>query len=97
MTFPIILAHGVCRFDRIWSDALNVDNNDDEARDNLHYFKGIRTMLMKRNFIAYHSNVSWAADVKETSPLSLHLTSSMEKQLKFLRSLTLKIVKKSIL
>ena len=63
MTFPIILAHGVCRFDRIWSGALNVNNNDDEARDILHYFKGVRTMLMKKGFIVYHSNVNWAADV----------------------------------
>ena len=63
MTFPIVLAHGVCRFDRVWSEALNVDNNDDESRDNLHYFKGIRTMLMKKGFTVYHSNVSWAADV----------------------------------
>lgn len=63
MTFPIILAHGVCRFDKIWSDALNIDNSDDESRDNLHYFKGIRTMLNKNGFIVHHSNVSWASDV----------------------------------
>jgi len=46
MTFPILLAHGVCRFDRVWSEALNVDNNDDEARYNLHYFKGIVNRLL---------------------------------------------------
>ena len=63
MTFPIVLAHGVCRFDKIWSDALNIDNNDDEARDNLHYFKGIRTMLIKNGFSVHHSNVGWASDV----------------------------------
>ncbi len=63
MTFPIVLAHGVCRFDKVWSEALNVDNNDDEARDNLPYFKGIRTMLMRKEFTVYHSSVSWAADV----------------------------------
>lgn len=63
MTFPIVLAHGVCRFDKIWSDAMNVDNNDDEARDNLHYFKGIRTMLTKNQFSVHHSNVSWASAV----------------------------------
>jgi hypothetical protein len=39
MPFPIILAHGVCRFDRVWSEALYIDNNDDEMRDNLHSFR----------------------------------------------------------
>ena len=63
MTYPIILAHGVCRFDKIWSDALDIDNNDNEELDNLHYFKGIRTMLSKNGFKAYHSNVGWATDV----------------------------------
>ena len=58
MTFPIILAHGVCRFDRIWSDALNVDNNDDEARDNLHYFKGNRVGYGNfRNTLKAHANL----------------------------------------
>jgi len=63
MTFPIILAHGVCRFDKVWSDSLNIDNNDDPKLDNIHYFKGIRTMLKENGFIVYHSSVSWAADV----------------------------------
>ena len=63
MTFPIILAHGVCRFDKVWSDSLNIDNNDDTKLDNLHYFKGIRTMLKENGFVVYHSRVSWAADV----------------------------------
>ena len=63
MTFPIILAHGVCRFDKVWSDSLNIDNNDDAKLDNLHYFKGIRTMLKENGFVVYHSRVSWASDV----------------------------------
>jgi triacylglycerol lipase len=63
MTFPIILAHGVCRFDKIWCDSLEINNTDDPKLDNLHYFKGIRTMLQRSGLVAYHSNVSWAADV----------------------------------
>lgn len=63
MTFPIVLAHGVCRFDKVWSDILKIHNTDDPKLDNLHYFKGIRTMLMDNDFVVYHSNVSWAADV----------------------------------
>ena len=63
MTYPIVLAHGVCRFDILWNDSLNVDNNDDPEIDKLHYFKGIRTMLNDKGYVAYHSNVSWAAGV----------------------------------
>lgn len=64
MTYPIILAHGVCRFDVLWQDILDVDNNDDPVIDDKHYFKGIRTMLMKKGYTVYHSNVSWAANVE---------------------------------
>jgi triacylglycerol lipase len=64
MTFPIILAHGVCRFDVLINDVLKLDNNDDPKLDRLHYFRGIRTMLKAKGFCVYHSNVSWAADVK---------------------------------
>ena len=63
MTFPIILAHGVCRFDKIWCDSLEINNSDDPKLDNLHYFKGVRTMLKHNGFDSYHSSVSWAADV----------------------------------
>ncbi len=63
MTYPIILAHGVCRFDILWNEALQTDNSDDPKLDKLHYFKGIRTMLKKKGYVAYHSMASWAADV----------------------------------
>ena len=36
MTFPIVSAHGVCRFDKFWSDVLDVDTSADETRDNIH-------------------------------------------------------------
>ena len=26
MSYPIVLAHGVCRFDKVWSDALEQCN-----------------------------------------------------------------------
>ena len=63
MTYPIVLAHGVCRFDILWNDSLNVNNNDDPEIDKLHYFKGIRTMLNDKGYVAYHSKVSWGAGV----------------------------------
>ena len=65
MTLPIVLSHGVCRFDQLWNDALGMDNNDNETMDSLHYFKGIRTMLKKKGFQVYHAKVPWAAKVDE--------------------------------
>lgn len=63
MTYPIVLAHGICRFDILWNDSLSVDNNDKPEIDQLHYFKGIRTMLNDKGYVACHSSVSWAAGV----------------------------------
>ena len=63
MTFPIVLAHGVCRFDILWHKALDIDNNDDPQIDKLHYFKGIRTMLVAKGYSVYHSKVNWSAAV----------------------------------
>jgi triacylglycerol lipase len=81
MTFPIILAHGVCRFDKVWCDSLNIDNNDDPKLDNLHYFKGIRTMLKESGFVVYHSSVSWAADVNtRAEDLRKNILKILEKQ-----------------
>jgi len=45
MTFPIVLAHGVCRFDKVWNDVLDIDNSTDDTRDNIHYFKGIGSLV----------------------------------------------------
>lgn len=64
MTYPIILAHGVCRFDAVWSQALGLDNCDDETTDMLHYFKGIRSMLKKKGFQVFHSKVPWGERVE---------------------------------
>jgi spermidine synthase len=63
MTFPIILAHGACRFDKVSCDSLNIDINDNLQLDNLHYFRGVRTMLKGNGFVVYHSGASWAVDV----------------------------------
>ena len=64
MTYPIVLAHGVCRFDILLNEPLNLDNNDDPNLDKLHYFKGIRTMLKQQGYTVYHSKVSWGAGVE---------------------------------
>jgi triacylglycerol lipase len=65
MTYPIVLAHGVCRFDKIWNEASGIDTSDDEQRDLWHYFKGVRTMLRKRGYQVFHSAVSWGAGVEK--------------------------------
>ncbi len=63
VTYPIILAHGIARFDVITNLLLRIDN--DSADDGLHYFRNIRTHLMgTKRFDVHHSNVSWAADVE---------------------------------
>jgi triacylglycerol lipase len=64
MTYPIVLAHGVGRFDALWNTVLRADDSDDPRIDKLHYFKGIRTMLKARGYTVCHSRVAWAGDVK---------------------------------
>ena len=81
MTFPIILAHGVCRFDVLINDVLQLDNNDDPKLDRLHYFRGIRTMLKAKGFCVYHSKVSWAADVKtRAEDLRINIEAVLQKE-----------------
>ncbi len=64
MTYPILLAHGVCRFDKLWSITHGVDTCKDPIMDQLHYFRGICTMLREKGFQACHSSVSWSAGVQ---------------------------------
>jgi len=64
-TYPIVLAHGIARFDAGWSKLFELDNRDDPVLDQLHYFRGIRTMLVKNGFTVFHSSVAWAARVDE--------------------------------
>ena len=61
-TYPIILAHGIARFDLLSNLVLHIDN--DAGDDGLHYFRNIRTHLMAHGFAVYHSRVGWAADVE---------------------------------
>ena len=65
MKHPIVLAHGVCRFDVFWHNLLKTDNNDDPKIDKLHYFKGVRTLLKSKGFEVWHASVPWGASVKK--------------------------------
>lgn len=62
-TYPILLAHGIARFDYLTNRVFQIDNS--EVGDNLHYFKGIRTFLEDYGFKVRHTNVSWAGSVKK--------------------------------
>ena len=62
-TYPIILAHGIARFDVLSNLLFRTDNDD--ADDAVHYFKGIRTHLRDRGFDVWHTNVSWAGSLKQ--------------------------------
>jgi len=60
-TFPIILAHGIARFDVLTNSLFQIDNNDD--KDELHYFRNIRTFLESHGFDVHHTNVDWAGSL----------------------------------
>lgn len=67
MTYPIILAHGVCRFDKLWSNTAGIDACANERKDNWRYFKGVCTMLRKKGYPVFTSSVSWCAGVETRS------------------------------
>ncbi|MBW2028293.1 MAG: hypothetical protein JRH06_13625 [Deltaproteobacteria bacterium] len=60
-SFPIILAHGIAPFDRIMGPFSSADNSDD---DRFHYYRKIRSSLLKRGFVVFHGRVSWAASLE---------------------------------
>jgi triacylglycerol lipase len=67
--YPIILAHGIARFDFLLNyfsrtfDALGL--RVDPPNDALHYFKGIASHLRTHGFDVYNSSVSFAAGVEK--------------------------------
>ncbi|MBW1950002.1 MAG: hypothetical protein JRJ18_10725 [Deltaproteobacteria bacterium] len=56
--YPIILAHGICPFDRALGPFFSRDNAD---TDGFHYFRKIRSTLRAQGFEVFHSRVSWAS------------------------------------
>ena len=60
--FPIVLAHGIARFDilrELFRNKLRLAETDDR----LHYFKGIKSHLEANGFEAHHTNVDFAGSV----------------------------------
>ena len=60
-TYPIVLAHGISRFDELANRLFKIDNQDRD--DSLHYFRNIRTHLQGHDFVVRHSHVEWARGV----------------------------------
>lgn len=58
--YPIILAHGICRFDHVLNILWHLDNSGD---DRFHYFRKIRSTLLDHGFEAFHSSSSWGGSV----------------------------------
>ncbi len=61
MTYPIVLAHGIARFDVLSNFLFKVDDNSKD--DGLHYFRNIRTHLESYGFRVRHTSVEWAGRV----------------------------------
>ena len=59
---PIVLAHGIARFDILREIASKKADLGD--RDRFHYFKGIKTHLEAKGFRVFHSNQDFAGPVE---------------------------------
>lgn len=67
-TYPIILAHGIARFDFLrqhFVSRLGLDDNS--LSDHLHYFRHIQSHLEGRGFDVHHTTVGFAPSVEERS------------------------------
>jgi triacylglycerol lipase len=60
-TYPIVLAHGIARFDLLLRAILD---DEDRLEDSTHYFRCIRSTLKAKGFEAIHSSVPWAESVR---------------------------------
>jgi triacylglycerol lipase len=68
--YPIILAHGIARFDFLLQNFVKGFGTTsgidlDAATDGLHYFKGVARHLRNNGFDVHHSSVSFAAGVEQ--------------------------------
>lgn len=78
--YPIILAHGICPFDKVIRPFGIKDNSDDDRN---HYFRGIRSHLISKGFLVFHSRVSWGGPLKkrakELREVILRITGNFKK------------------
>ena len=59
-SYPILLHHGICPFTRVLFPSISKDNSEN---DRFHYFRKIRSYLIKRGFSVFHTKVSWGASL----------------------------------
>lgn len=64
-TYPIVLAHGIARFDAVREHFVSKFDIADRVPDRLHYFRNIRSHLTARGFEVFHTSVEFAASVRE--------------------------------
>ncbi len=63
MTYPVLLVHGLARFDILWSSLLGADHTTVPFIDKLCYFRGIRSFLTQNGFSTYCPTLPWAGGV----------------------------------
>jgi triacylglycerol lipase len=69
-THPIVLAHGIARFDILAKeifDRIQRLGEDTGLEDRLHYFRCIRSTLEADGFVVEYSDVPWAESVESRS------------------------------
>ena len=65
-THPIILAHGIARFDFLRRHLVHkLGLEDVPLPDRLHYFRSIKSHLVARGFAVHHTDVGFAESVEE--------------------------------
>ena len=63
-TFPILLAHGIARFDILRETLIQtIHLDEDKIDDNFQYFRGIRDFLIAHHFHVHHASVGFADSV----------------------------------
>lgn len=63
-TYPVILAHGIARFDFLRQHFVRkLRLEGDSLTDHLHYFRNIKSYLARDDFDVYHTTVGFAESV----------------------------------
>ncbi len=78
--YPIVLAHGIARFDILREILIEKTGIKDDVSDNLHYFKGIKIHLETNGFEVHHTSVDFAGSVElRASQLSNQINEILNK------------------
>jgi len=70
--YPIVLAHGIARFDQLRNPIVKklqmLLADRDFVPDQTHYFRRIRSFLEAHDYDIYYSDVDWAGDLSVRGP-----------------------------